>query len=481
MRSALIFSIIAFSLASCSFHANNWHGTDVPGNTQASFDYFNDKSKHTIQLTKGQVLFTNYKITGNSGKLKLEVKQGSNLLWQKQFAAASDTAAFFVVAPKTGEYTVVVSGDHAAGSFAVHYNAAEPRQPEVKINRNIELFGLMLQLDNGGDILPRKDTVLIDGRQATWQQWYAMMMRNYPKYKQFDTCQVMNIYRKMQADGYFNDFFANLLLQVDEVPKARINATTDSDVIMAFSAKGDSTAALQKVNAFLEAFNAFYKTVDFDAYLAANKQYYDLAQSSVIKSLPESYLLPVMEHYYRKQFNNYCFVPSLNMLTSTGYGKMNKNTRTIYDAFGSFSFISFDNAHPDMGFSYPEKIKVLAVHEFGHSFANPSVDNLPSSLIAATKYLYEPIRKQMTERAYPSWTICLYEHFVKAGEAIIAEKIGDSTRAQIFIQDAIKSGFIYVPFIVNELKQWDKNNGTDASFDEAVLNTVKKLAIAYKK
>jgi hypothetical protein len=479
MRATLLFGTVAFFLSSCSFHANNWRGAEQPGQLQAAFDYFNGKNKQTITLTKGAYLFTDYKMTAASGKLKLAITYDNKALWEKQFEATTDTTGFYIVAPEAGQYAIVVSGDRATGSYDVHFNATEAKKVGVKISRNVELYGLITALDMGSDLLASKDTTMIDGRKATWRQWYAMTLRNYLQYRQFDTCQIMTIYRKMP--GYFYDFYVDFLLQVDEAPFAKITSGTDQEAYIGFSPTGDTAEARQKANAFLGAFNAFYKAVDFDAYLSRNKRYYELAQASVLKNLPGDYLLPVMEHYYRQQFNNYYLVPSLNIPTSMGFGKINRTTRTVYNTFGPFSFQSFDNTHEDMGFDYPEKIKVLAVHEFGHPFANPAVDKLPKALMDSTKYLYEPIKKAMTERAYNQWRSCLYEHFVKAGEAIVAEKIGDTARVQVFMQDAVKAGFIYVPFIVDELKKWDKNYSAAVSFDEAVLNTVRKLDAQYRK
>jgi len=127
-----------------------------------------------------------------------------------------------------------------------------------------------------------------------------------------------------------------------------------------------------------------------------------------------------------------------------------------------------------MGFDDPVKTRALAAHEFGHSFANPAIDSLPFSLITETAYLYEPIKIEMKKQAYTTWQMSLYEHLVRAGEIIVAEKIGDSARAVSILQDNLKSGFIYLPFMVQELKKWDKNASSD-NFNNAVLQMMMKL------
>lgn len=343
----------------------------------------------------------------------------------------------------------------------------------VRTNSNVELFGLMMDLDNGADLLARKDTVVIDHRRATWADWCAAVVRNYARYRQYDSCAVMGIYRKMAGESYSDDWFIDFLLQVDNAPMARISGVTTLDKIKSFSKKGDSVEGRRNAEAFLAAFNAFYRAVHFDDYLRDNRNYYALANAEVVRNLPGDSFIPVMEKFYRQQFNAYCLAPSLTLPTSIGFGKTVQKTRTIYNVFAPFSFQQFDSGALDLGFNYPDRIRTLTVHEFGHSFVNPAVDALPQELIRSTEYLYAPIKEEMVKHSYISWTQCLYEHFVKAGEVIITEKLGDTARAQGLMSDFVNSGFIYVPAIVEELRKYDKD--VTLSYDAAVLATMKKF------
>src|SRR6186713_2605571 len=476
----IIISILAGTLlTSCATTTRNWKSNDLPGKFAASFAYFNGKESHTVDLAKDDILFMKYSLAATEGDITLSVSHKGVAVWQKKVNATSDTAEYHMIAPATGQYTITVSGNKAAGSFEIRYKTVPPKTVQVKTNRNIELFGLMMVLDDGPEIFRQKDTMLYNGRRAVPAQWYAMVPRNYERYKAFDTCRILNIYRKMQADGFFYDFFVGFLLQVDEVPFARINSTTDQGQIARFSPGGDMAEARRNATAFLDALNSFSRAIDLDAHLTRYKPYYDLALASVVKNVPHGDFLPVMEQYYRKQFSAYTLVPSLNLFTAIGFGTMNQSTRKIYNAFGPFTFQSFDGNHSDMGFDDPVKIRALAAHEFGHSFANPAIDSLPSSLITETAYLYEPIKPEMKKQGYTMWLMSLYEHLVRAGEVIVADKIGDSTRAVIILQDNLKKGFIYLPFMVQELQKWDRNTSS-GDFDNAVLQMMMKLKEAYK-
>ncbi len=479
MRFIVIGILAGTLLVSCAPTAKDWKSNDLPGKFTASFAWFNGKERHTVDLAKDDILFMKYSLAATSGDITLSVSHKGMTVWQKKVTGTSDTAEYHLVAPSSGQYTITVSGKTAAGGFEIRYKTVPPKTVQIKTLRNIELFGLMMVLDDGPDILRKKDTMVFDGKRAVSAQWYAMVPRNYEKYKAFDTCRIMNIYRKMETEGYFYDFFVGFLLQVDEVPFARINGTTDQRQIARFSPGGDMAEATQKATDFLDALNSFSRRIDLDTYLTKYKPYYDLSLASVAKNIPRGDFLPVMEQYYRKQFSEYNLVPSLNLFTTMGFGTMNQSTRKIYNAFGSFTFQSFDSDHPDMGFDDPVKIRALAAHEFGHSFANPAIDSLPSSLITETAYLYEPIKEEMKKQAYTTWLMSLYEHLVRAGEVIVADKIGDSTRAVGILQDNLKNGFIYLPFMVQELKNWDKNTSAD-DFNNAVLQMMMKLKEVYR-
>jgi Domain of unknown function (DUF4932) len=479
VRFTIINLLAASLLISCATTTRNWKSNDLPGKFTASFAYFNGKEDHFVDLAAGDILFIKYGVAATGGALTLSVSNNGVSIWQKNVTGRADTSEYHLTAASTGRYTISVRGEKASGNFEIGYKKTPPKTVRVKVNRNIELFGLMMVLDDGPEVLRQKDTMEFNGRRAVSAQWYAMVPRNYERYKALDTCAIMAIYRKMQADGFFYDFFVGFLLQVDEVPFARITSNTDRIQIARFSARGDMAEAVRKATAFLDALNSFSRAIDLDAHLIKHKGYYGRMLASVEKNIPRGDFLPVMEDYYRKKFVEYNLVPSLNLFTGMGFGIVNHSTGKIYNAFGSFTFQSFASNPPDMGFDDPEHIRGLAAHEFGHSFANPAIDSLPSSLLLATAYLYRPIENEMKKQAYTTWLMSLYEHVVRAGEVIIAEKIGDSTRAISILQDNVKNGFIYLPFMVQELKKWDQRP-SPVDFNHAVLEMMLRLKETYK-
>jgi len=188
-----------------------------------------------------------------------------------------------------------------------------------------------------------------------------------------------------------------------------------------------------------------------------------------------------MENFYNKHFSHYYLLPVLNIPTSQGYGSMNNNTQTIYNAFGPFSFQSFNPNHLDLGFDYPDRIRGLSIHEFGHSFVNPAISALPAALIQSTEYLYQPIKEAMSKKAYTDWQSCLYEHFVRAGEVLIARQLGDSVGAEKNLQRNVEARFIYLPFIVQQMEQYEKDLTDNKNYNAFVAIIMQRLKDANPK
>jgi hypothetical protein len=54
------------------------------------------------------------------------------------------------------------------------------------------------------------------------------------------------------------------------------------------------------------------------------------------------------------------------------------------------------------------------------------VDKLPKEKFSQTELLFEPLKSKMSDQGYNTWKVCMYEHFIRAGEIMIAEKLGDT-------------------------------------------------------
>jgi len=458
----------------CSFQAREWSSHNPPGLNRASFREFTGRDVQRLKVRTGDLVSVAYRLSVSRGTLSVTIQEGSETLWKWAFAEASGAKELQFTARRSGEFRIVTEGRKADGEFQFRFQAAAPKAIEVAIRPNIELFGLMLQLDLGPDILANNDVVEIAGRQARWRDWYAHALANYERFKAFQNADLMKYWRELQGRGFYNDFFIGFLLQAEDVPQARLREDTDEAVLRAFSPARDLAEGRREAQRFLDGLNAFYREIGFAKYLEEKAGWSESVRQDVRKHVPPPSFVAAMERFYRTEFRHYRLVPSLNIPTGMGFGKAHQQAGIIYNVFGPFGFQTL-TGQVNLAFDFPDKIRDLSVHEFGHSFANPAVDQIPSEIIKASEHLFEPVRERLTKQSYPSWTICLYEHFVRAGEAIIARKLGRREETENDIKRNVEAGFVYLPFIVEQLERYDADITGSQTYAEAVRTIVEQL------
>lgn len=351
----------------------------------------------------------------------------------------------------------------------------ESNKLEIKINNNVELLGLGYFIGFEGVDIENK-TVEIAGKVIPKKDWHNYGFKIYEDYKSFanspNLAECFSV-----ADHLWLDYLTAFLLKVDEVPNAKLTDSVDETYYLNFSKEKNPSEAKKNAEIFLNGLNAFSKEINFDGYLSSSKDYYDKAIEEVIFGLPNKRFITVMESFYDEEFDKYLLVPSLTIPKGMGFGIRNFDTNEtkVFNVFGALDFQKFESKeHLEMGFSNQKKLRELSVHEFGHSFVNPVVAKLPDSLFIQTERLFEPIKSFMSNQGYNTWKVCLYEHFVRAGEIIIAEKIGENEDAKKLLEDYKQERqFIYIPEILIELKKY--NEGGYESYYQTVQKTMERL------
>jgi hypothetical protein len=345
------------------------------------------------------------------------------------------------------------------------------RDFQVVINKNVELLGFVYFLGYEG----------AESEKSTYspktKARYAYGIELYRQYKAHANSRHLAVAIGFAQDIWL-DYFINLLVQLDDFPNAKLTDQIDSTYYLRFSAKKNPEEARQNASLFIEAMNQLWKEVDFGTYLDRNRNKYNNALAQVSSELPDSLFIPAMEHFYQMHLDSYILVPSLTIPPGMGFGiKYNAgNEIHAYHVFGAFGIPSFtDTTQLDMGFGDKQHLLELSTHEFGHSFVNPVINSLPDSLIINTKQLYDPIKEAMSNQGYTTWKACLTEHFVRAGEIMIARNLGnsaDAARLKEYYMNGRK--FIYLPVILEALETYNLNRNT--SYREVVEKAVKKLS-----
>ena len=106
------------------------------------------------------------------------------------------------------------------------------------------------------------------------------------------------------------------------------------------------------------------------------------------------------------------------------------------------------------------------IHEFNHSFINPTVEKNLQVLESPCERLYQFVSSRMKAQAYGHWSTLTYESLVRAAEICYRMDNGYSDKE---IQDAlmneINRGFWWTPELVVLLRKYERKKEKYGSFD----------------
>ena len=355
-------------------------------------------------------------------------------------------------------------------------NGKPNKKLRIEINKNVELLGIGYFIGFEGADIETK-TVEVNGKKIPKKDWHNYGFWIFQKYKSFGTSE--NLGKSFAvADHLWLDYLISLLLQVDDFPHAKLKESIAQSYYINFSKTKDLQEAKKNVIIFLDGMNEFYKEIELDKYFTETDKFYKKVIDEINSSLPKHDFIGAMEKFYKKKFDTYTLIPSLTISKGMGFGVRYTTDKKTYvlNVFGAFDFQEFLNTTElKMGFANVIRLRELSVHEFGHSFVNPEVDKLPKEKFSQTESLFASLKSAMSDQGYNTWEVCVSEHFVRAGEILIAEKLGDAEGAKRLHSEYEQDRkFIYIPAILIELKKYDK--GTYKTYYDAVLGSMNELA-----
>jgi len=456
MKKSLLFVIAIFS--SCTSY-KNLKATHAEDLWKASFEDFTGKETLDFKAREKKVVYLSSKLEHSKGALSLKSNHSeisdAHVVNHNKFVLDKD-------------YKLDIIGKKATGSFALKYDTCEVKGIQVAYNSNIELLALSNFLINYDDFesIPDSQVFNIDGKEVKVKSLYALNLQIVNEFKPYLKSKSLDII-KTYFDKEFYLHYSNFVLNLDRFPDAKV--TSETKFLNQF-------ASLEDARKFTTAFNDFYNEIHFEKFLEAYQPYYEKMVSEVSQSIPKENFITEMEHFFGKKVANYNLHPSLTMPFSTGFAVGGEDS--IGNVFGSFSKPENidDVFNLDLGFSNSKALRTICIHEFGHSFVNPAVDKVGENIIQSTESLFEPIKNKMSEQGYNQWKICLYEHFDRANEVIIAKLIGDNEKAEKLLADNVKNrAFIYLPQIIERLEFWYYNDYFTKTYEQKVSEIISEL------
>jgi Domain of unknown function (DUF4932)/Bacterial Ig-like domain len=161
---------------------------------------------------------------------------------------------------------------------------------------------------------------------------------------------------------------------------------------------------------FLAAAKRFVDDSGFSEFLAAQSEFYRLAEARMGALLEDKKIISWCEEYFGAR-PGARFVIDLGLLNGPGsYGVHFTKPGQPDELHSIIGVWEVDDAGDPV---FDEKVLSTIVHEFIHSFVNPIIDAHADELTAAGEVIYPYVEKEMSQQAYGSWRIMIYETLVR--------------------------------------------------------------------
>ena len=218
----------------------------------------------------------------------------------------------------------------------------------------------------------------------------------------------------------------------------------------------------------LQHFKDFYKRTGFHRFYTGHKGFYDSLIMPVKAKVEEHYVIDLMEEHYGKKNKEYNVV-LVPLLHDGGYGPMisKGNGLALYAILGPKS-----DSKDLPEFDIRNLLSEYVIHEFSHSFCNPLIAKNLSEL-ERDSCLLSPIKASQEEQGYGSWEGCLYEHFVRANEIVLTEKIFGRQKGAKLAEDMIRnSNWIYLDGLITIIREYREDRKTYKTIDDIMPRVV---------
>lgn len=318
---------------------------------------------------------------------------------------------------------------------------AQENQVKIHFSKNIEFFGYLLELGDPSENDPNHPITKVINAHPENQN-NPLLMEIFTIAADMDYATIVNLMY------YLPEFPLEDSFELSEKRADELGYDTEEKINL-----------LKKL---LAKVNQFYKESTFEAIWNNLATHRTELLAYMSENKPSQKQMITMESFYQSDYNHYEIVPSFTIWSGPGWGINNGRGAKATFVLGPLS--------KNYEFKDKRRFLHLSIHEFGHSFVNHVVSPNEEEL-EKTRGLFRELKANMTRQGYSDWETCMIEHFVRAGEVIIPELIGNTEESKALLKNYVEDRqFIYLPFIIKKLKKYRLKK--KYTYEEAVKRTL---------
>ncbi len=308
-----------------------------------------------------------------------------------------------------------------------------------KVDKRVELIGIVFRLAGAPEY-----------NFENYKDYTDSIHKHFDQYKDH---QAVKLAKKLHEGGAGYSYVASLAVHLEDVETFKLAAPLIENETKAFGGE-------KNINEFLVQLKDFYKRSKFEEFWAENLERYQIAEKDFERLSNEFHSEWYGEFYGQKTKTRFQIIIALSN-GNNFYGSsvdFPDNSRDLYAVFAPL--VEEGEARlPDNALSF-------TVHEFNHSFANPFIDKYSNEFEASAKKLFQKNEKEMSEKAYTSWQIMMYESLVRAATMTYLLKYNPKLAAGLRSSDMFEQKFYWVDAFTDLLKTYESNRKIYSSLDD---------------
>jgi hypothetical protein len=333
----------------------------------------------------------------------------------------------------------------------------EPRQLEIEVDPRIELLAAVQLLSGYNDRY---------GLLTRYEFEYKSDMQEY--FEPYRDHPVVELFDSMSARGFSFDAPPAAMLHVSHPPELAPQVEFTEEIVV-------RAGGAEQLAAFLDGLRNFATTSDFMTFFASQvPAIAEMVDRTEALAEGEDYIA-TLESYYGMRQNSYHIVLA-PLFHHGGYGPKVERADGSHDLYNVTGPKGVVDGYPQFGSA--ENLRHVALHEFGHSFVNPTTESFRQE-VARYESLYEPIREKMSAMAYPRWEVSVNEHIIRAVTTRMVYNREGQEEGDRVMEIERTRGFVYVPALAAKLELYeaDRDRYPDfASFYPELIAAFEELS-----
>ncbi len=297
--------------------------------------------------------------------------------------------------------------------------------------------------------------------------YYAFLLTDYPLVSRYSTTykeaaqayfepykehQAIQLAEGLFEQGFGADFPINWIFQYSEFPKLEKGGEVDFPFELISS---------DSLELFAEALRSFYVEAKCDSFLQMQRSFMNKMIQSAEDSIERLDIIEVIEDYFGEQ-KNAEYIMALSPLLHQGGFSAERTDVPILEAFVGPNKVVDSIPQFDQAFLEQDMI----IHEFGHNYVNPVVDEFLAQTHRLKEVLYPLVEENIKSEGYYSWESYLYELIDRSTTIRITEDVYGKEAAQELLDYEKSVGFEHCEMVVELLKSYEGNRKQYPAFND---------------